>query len=581
MGMGQNFSNLFKILLVSFSLSMVGCSNEKPVEPTDYDISLENEDIDVDENQYGEIIKNDHLFSFSGVSKTDEGLIKLLNRGVVINQTPLSKIEKISVSFVSIEEATLYYGDYFLSFTDSVELKKENVIEIDKYCSYFVIQSEGESVIDKIDIKYDTSLKIVPDMNNDLPVINIDTDDAPINSRITYVDCEVSVNDPNDEANNLDLTSAQIRLRGNSTSFGPKYNYRIKFNKKQKMFGREKNKNWVLLGDYLDGSKMHNFSAYSFAEMVRDGKSFAVKPLHVRVFLNNVDLGIYLFGEHVDEKKGRLDIETDEVWNVPFENASIYFERNGFVEPEDVEMAHTVFTKYDPPFDKYIFCLKYPEKDDFIEEKDDGTIVEHYEEYDAFFAKFCSYIDEVCGAFLEYEYNYNSSTFEAIEKLADLNSLATYAATDQVFAETDHRTKSFKMYRIEGGKLQFGPNWDYDSCVDGLHYSGSYDEFPYTSKEKILPGFSATWFGERWGYTLFKDSKNGKKYFKEIWNNLSDEKLSTYIANQYAETKHISSLFKIDTSIWMKNNFHAVFDNLTYHYRWLETQIRYLKDLYK
>lgn len=580
--MNKCFSSLFKLLLVSFSLSMVGCVKEKPVDPTpNYDISLENETIKVDENQYGEITKAGHLFSFSGVSTTSEGLIKLLDRGVVINQTPLYKLEKISVSFTSISKATLYYGDYFLSFTDSVELKKENVIDINKDCSYFVIQSDGESIINKIEIKYDSLTKFNLDNEDTLPVINIDTNNVAIKSRTTYVDCQVSVNDPNDESHNLDLTAAKIRLRGNSTSFGPKYNYRIKFNKKQKMFGKEKNKNWVLLGDYLDGSKMHNFSAYSFAEMVRDGNSFAVKPLHVRVYLNNVDLGIYLFGEHVDEKKGRLNIETEEVWNVPFENASIYFERNGYYEPQDIEMVHSVPTKYDAPFDKYTFCLKYPEKEDFIEEKADGTIVEHFEEYNAFFAKFCAYIDEVCGAFLAYEYNYNASTFAAIEKLADLNSLATYGVTDQVFAETDHRTKSFKMYRLNGGKLQFGPNWDYDSCVDGLHYSGSYDEFPYTSEEKILPGFSATWFGEKWGYTLFKDAANGRKYFKEVWKNITDEKISTYLANQYAETKHISPLFKIDTSIWMKNNYHAVFDNLTYHYRWLETQIRYLKSLYK
>ena len=78
----------------------------------------------------------------------------------------------------------------------------------------------------------------------------------------------------------------------------------------------------------MDGSKMHNYTALKFAQMVRGEESFAVSPLHVNVILNGNDIGLYEFGEHIDVEEGRLNIEQENIWEKNFDEINFYIERD-------------------------------------------------------------------------------------------------------------------------------------------------------------------------------------------------------------------------------------------------------------
>lgn len=81
------------------------------------------------------------------------------------------------------------------------------------------------------------------DTRYNFPVISIDTDNgAPIVDKTNYVGCKVSIDNTSSQYL-LDDTVGGIRYRGNSTlQNAEKKAYRIKFDKKQNLFGMGKQK---------------------------------------------------------------------------------------------------------------------------------------------------------------------------------------------------------------------------------------------------------------------------------------------------------------------------------------------------
>ena len=95
-----------------------------------------------------------------------------------------------------------------------------------------------------------------------MSIVNIDTDGAPIKNKVDYVDMTFSIENCDDE---LSSVTCGIRLRGNSTMKYDKKPYRIKFDKKQSLFGLDSAKSWVLLADWKDRSMMNNsFELFNF-----------------------------------------------------------------------------------------------------------------------------------------------------------------------------------------------------------------------------------------------------------------------------------------------------------------------------
>ena len=502
-------------------------------------------------------------------------LIGLENRGIMFNSLEKINIDMITIdiSLDGFENAVLFYGDSPLAFDNSYELKAGiNTLKLNE-AKYFVIQNTGKQTlnINQINIDYTLTTNI---NDSSMPTVVINTEDNKnITSRTDYVDCQISTIGAKKDVSDL---KAEIKVRGNSTSHTPKKPYRIKLDKKNSLFGYEKAKNWVLLADYMDGSNMHNYTALSFAKMVRDkvDGTFAPNPMHVNVILNGENVGLYLFAEHIEAKEGRLEIEQDNVWEKDFEDINFYIERDksSISDPEEIE-GETYFTipMENYTLSEYVFALKYPEKDDFEEELDDGTIVTHEKEFFSFFNKLKEYMTEICNRFVSYVND--NSNFDDVAEMVDMQSLALYGVVDQFVRETDHAQKSFKMYRENGGLLKFGPNWDYDSCAYGLPYTGEYIEDPFDSGIK---NFNSAYFIETWGYTLFQDMENGRILFNNIWDKLTKEDLDKFIKEQEKEISFISKFAMYDCDKWMNGKKQILFDNLQYHMRFIRFHTDYL-----
>ena len=534
--------------------------------------------ISIDDYGYGEALVGDRGICVSKAVETGEYLTTLDKQGILFNKEEIGRIGEIKLDIAEegFSAANIYYGNHPLSLDHSAPLTTgTNKVDLGE-AEYFTIQNGGSDPIHIGGIAIDYFVK-TKFSDESLPTVVINTKDAQaVTSGETYVDCEVSTVGAEKDVSDL---KAEIKVRGNSTSKKPKKPYRIKLSKKNSLFGYAKAKNWVLLADYLDGSNMHNYAALKFAKMVRGEETFAVDPLHVNVALNGENVGIYLFGEHIEAKENRLNIEQDNIWEKDFEEINFYIERDLTTAEDKTEIEGTTYFKVDMEDftpTQYIYALKYPEKEDFEEKLENGEVDAHEAEFQAFFDALKAYMTDISDTFVAY--SKDNAKFDQVSAKVDVQSLAEYAAIDQVFSESDHNLRSFKMYRCEGGLLKFGPNWDYDSCAYGLPLESRYVLDPFGVSK--APSGKATWFGDRWGYMLFNDSENGRPLFQEVWRGISNEMIDDFLDAQYEEMGRISRSTMYDCEKWMNNEYYAVFDNQRYYWNWVSMQLPFLKGFY-
>ncbi len=293
---------------------------------------------------------------------------------------------------------------------------------------------------------------------SELPVVYIDTNDVKINSKETYTDMVFDIKNCDNELFDIE---GGIRLRGNSTLGMAKKAYRIKFDKKQSLFGLDKAKSWVLLADYIDPSTMRNHAALTIGNQM-PGLKFTPSPHKVNVYLNGKYQGVYTLCEQVQENEGRLNIEMDAIttdmtdfkdynWLVCLDYSSMSDSTlienvNWFTIEGYGSSAH---------LKTLCFELKYPEREDFPSD----------EQFRWFFDELKKYIKEVVDDF-------HNKDVGAIASKTNIISLIDFAIVDQIMGETDHTYKSFNLYYTctsddpeENNRINFGPIWDYDHSL--------------------------------------------------------------------------------------------------------------------
>lgn len=289
----------------------------------------------------------------------------------------------------------------------------------------------------------------------ELPIINVNTNGAEINSKIDYTNMTFSIENCEGE---LSEVTGGIRLRGNSTLNFVKKPYRIKFDKKQSLFGLPKAKSWVLLADYLDPSSLYNYSAMSIgAEM--PGLAFTTTPNKVNLYLNGEFMGLYTLCEQVQENEGRMNIEMDEITEdmTQLKDFNFFISLDGKARLDEDAVEGETYFLVDNGKDQWqwwCFELKYPEKEDFCS--------------DAQFRSFFNQLEEYIKYLL---IDFGEKNVQSIKQQVNVNSLVDFLIVDQLMGERDHANYSFNMYYSntstaeENGKLNFGPIWDYDRCL--------------------------------------------------------------------------------------------------------------------
>lgn len=307
------------------------------------------------------------------------------------------------------------------------------------------------------------------DFQNQLPELKITTYGA-ISNTDDYTKAIFTVSGTKEEYEFEDV-SGGIRLRGNSTRGMPKKPYRIKFDYKRSMFGEPKHKSWVLLADYLDASLVRNYSAHYFARQL-DGLDAKSCAYHVNLYLNGTYKGVYLLCDQTEEQKDtRVPIEidnlTEDMVEVPF-----LVVKNQTRAPSQSKYPYDWFEH-----GVWTWSIKYPENPTYAQNQ---------------------YIKNQIASM---EDALKQGNTDYVNAGLDLDSFFDFYLVNEFFFNRDALQLSVYVYKPLGGKLTFGPVWDFDFCL-GHNYTG------IPTVERNLSRTTRNFFTEEykncWMYSAYK-----------------------------------------------------------------------------
>ncbi len=415
----------------------------------------------------------------------------------------------------------------------------------------------------------------VTEETNGLPVVLIDTDDAPIPDKLNYVDASISVLGADVyDASDVYAKTAGIKLRGNSTMGYDKKPYRIKFDKKQEILGMGKAKSWVLLANYLDPSAMRNQVAFNLADRVNKNTAettgfevFSPRMKPVEVYLNGEYKGLYDMGDHMQANELRVainelgdaeDEETGEKIEYPGEQIGYFIEvevqsrvlTEGADGYEDwsayswIEGVGSESGKMQDPdktddhvTDALYFQFKLPEKPTTAQT---GYITD--------------YMQEVNDLILAND--------DAVWELLDMDSVIDWYLVNELFKNADSQMQSSVYFYKDGTldedgnakenpntKLYMAPVWDFDLGAGGVSYGEMNDPTGWRTRNDEYCG----WFREMFEMSSFKNAVEAR------WADLHEEGI---LEAMFTDITALESAFAASApanyEMWHENYVNAV-----------------------
>ncbi len=305
-----------------------------------------------------------------------------------------------------------------------------------------------------------------------LPIMTIDIFEKEISDidKIDYSDVKISLFNLDDEfvLNNLD---AGFRGRGNSSweSFDKK-GYKIKFDKKQSLFGKAKNKHYALVAEAFDITQSKNLVAYTLGAEVFSNIEYTPDAHLIDLYVNGEYYGVYLLLEHRRVGEGRVDIDS----NFGEIDTGYLLEYDSRANSEDNVLGVDYF--YIDGL-KHPFLVKSPDPDDYQEK---GEITQGEFKAQVFYIQ--DYLQSAVDAIF-------SGNKEDIEELIDLPSLIDMYILQEFLKNYDSGWSSQYVYKKKGGKLYFGPPWDFDITAGSNFVPGlkSPEGFYVGSKLSLQP----------------------------------------------------------------------------------------------
>jgi hypothetical protein len=337
-----------------------------------------------------------------------------------------------------------------------------------------------------------------------LPVLRITTTSgAPVTSKYAYVPGSMTLTD---SAGPVSLGAIEIRGRGNTTwLLFPKKPYRIKLATSASLLGMPANRNWVLLANHSDKTLLRNDLVFSLSRMA--GMAWTPRSRFVSVEINGQYEGLYQLVEHVRIGADRVNITSMKV-----SDTSATAITGGYLLEVDERRGETFC--FNSTMTRMVFCANDPETLlDAGWEKQRAYITNYIARTDSaiFGARFA---DPTLGyaAFLDVDAAINYYLIQELVKNVDGNL----------------RFSTF-LYKPRGGKLTFGPVWDFDIAIGNVNYNGADRADGWYSR-------NAQWFTR-----LFEDPA-----------------FQTRVRERYAQLKQTGVLDSLQRMVYSRANYLSV-----------------------
>lgn len=247
-----------------------------------------------------------------------------------------------------------------------------------------------------------------------------------------------------------------IEIRGASSQMFPKKNYGFETqdedgeNFNVNLLGMPKENDWVLHGPYADKTLLRNFLAY---HMGRATGRYAPRTRFCELVINGDYRGVYILTERIKRDKNRVDIAN--------------------LQPEDVAGDELTggyilqIDRDDPTTEEDGWYSNFPDYKFYAYDDPD---------YDELLPVQKNYIKNHMDVF---EQNMYASTYqETYADYVDVPSWIDYFLVTEVGKHIDAFKLSFFMYKVKdskGGKIHFGPLWDFNLAYGNFDFACSPD----------------------------------------------------------------------------------------------------------
>ena len=264
----------------------------------------------------------------------------------------------------------------------------------------------------------------------DLPRIVIETENfSGIRDRETIHPSLLQIyGESGPESEVLELT---VHGRGNSSFKMPKYGLKLEFKDKLALLGMPASRDWVLVANYGDKAHLRNYMATRLSEWL--GMPYTPRCRFVELYLNRRYMGLYLLMESVKVAKERVNIAENDT--------SFLFEKEGE-------------KKIDSPFFRSCtgepFHVRSPKN---VSQESMELLRTHLCDFERCLQRACT-IDS--GAVAEW---------------VDMDDFMPYYWVQEFSKNEDANFgRSIFMTWQKGGKIHFGPIWDFDISFGNESY---------------------------------------------------------------------------------------------------------------
>ena len=270
---------------------------------------------------------------------------------------------------------------------------------------------------------------------------------APITSRDVYVGGKWQLLDADSAL--LKEGTLDIRGRGNTTWTMPKKPYRVRLTTATDLLGMPSNRHWALLANFADKTLLRNDLVFDLGR--RMGWSYVPRSQFVHLRLNGQYDGVYQLTEHIRVDPSRVNVPELRVADTAAAVVS-----GGYLLEVD-ELRGEDFC-WDTPRARMPVCAKSPE-----------TLRQPgWEKQQAYIT---GYFRELEDALFGPNFTNPATGYAAY---IDVPSAVDYLLLNELVKNVDGNLRRSTFFtKPRGGKLYFGPLWDYDLAIGNVNYDNA------------------------------------------------------------------------------------------------------------
>ncbi len=324
-----------------------------------------------------------------------------------------------------------------------------------------------------------------------------------------------------ESADSLDVK--YIRGRGNSTWIGsPKKPYKFKLEEAYDFFGMGKNKSWALIANSFDDSMVRNRITYWLGSQL--GLSYTPQCVTVELVLNDRYYGTYSLSETVGIGEGRVEIDelSDEDEKEPDITGGYIISAGSIADEEEEAKFYTQ--------NGMLFINDEPNAID----EGTGEQIDYIRDYVQ------QTEDVICSD------DFKDKNGKSYTEYIDIDSMINYWWVQCFSSNPDaFVTSSTFFYKERGGKLYFGPLWDFDYAWGNRTYNGP-SERPVDRFEQVDSSMEIQYL---WYHKLMNDPEYVeamKESWKEVDAKLEELTKDGGIIDQYYDEIKTSAYYNYE-----------------------------------